>query len=455
MTRNQKRRRKCSKDNASACAMDSKPASQGNDVVSAIDSMTASASVVDSRPASWDRGAASLVDSRPVSKDNSAASVVDSRPAAKENGAASAIVSRPDSKEDASASALLSRPVLSFEFSVTSENGINLYVDMNSSLVDWHKRLENGMCICRCVEESKSPSFREQLLYLGNSRKRTQDSFGQKSENRMKDSNSSFVSSPNSLNKKGDNGFLSHSDAENWPFQVFAAAACSSAQEDSNCLEEHKEQPASISSNSGTTLRTRPRKKESMDPNAFLVPRGKTAYSSVESLTSDGPQNPLSNKKLYGEISTRAKIKMERNKMDVTPLHVSLEITASGSQLPEVSCLETIPAFLSLSDNSSQNLIDADHSMETGAQELDKSSANESHTHSNILPAKGKVIDGPANETESSCKSGKGKVMSDGGHKRKIYKSQLDKFSPQFSGRVLRSALRPRRSCRLFSKVCL
>lgn len=391
MTRSQKRRRKCSKDNASVCAMDSRPASQDNDVVSAMDSTTASASAVDSRPASWDQGAASALDSRPVSKDNGAASVVDSRPAANDNGAASAVVSRPDSKEDASAPALHSRPVLSFEFSVTSEKGIDLYVDMNSSLVDWHKRLENGMCICRCVEERKSPSFREQLLCLGYSRKQAQDSFGQISENRIKDSNSNFVSSRNSLNKKGHNGFLSHRDAENWPFEFFAAAACSSAQEDSNCLEEHKEQPASISSNSGTISRTRHGKKASMDPNAFRVPQGKTAYSSMESLTFDGPQNPLSNKKLCSEIFTRAKKKMELNKKDVSPLHASLQITAVGSQLPEVSCLEKNQAFLSVSDDSSGNLIDADHSMETAAQELEKSSANESHTHSNILPAKGKV----------------------------------------------------------------
>lgn len=422
MTRTQKRRRKCSEDNASAYAMDPRPASQVNDIASAVDSTAASASVVDSRPASWDKGTASAIDSRPASmdkggasavdsrpaswdkgsasaldsrpasKDNGAASVVDSSPAAKDNGPASAVVSRPDSKDDASASALHFIPVSSFEFSVTSEKGINLYVDMNSSLVDWHKRLENGMCICRCVEENKSPSFREQLLYLGYSRKQAQDSFGRKSENRIKDSNSSFVSYPNSLNKKGDNRFLSHRDTENWPSENFAAAAaCSSAREYSNFLEEHKEQPASISSNSGTISRTRPGKKESMDPNDFHVPQGKTAYSSKEALAVDKTQNALNNKKLYGEISTRAKIKMERDKKDVTPLHDSLEITAVGSQLPEVSCLEKNPAFLSLSDDSSRNLIDVDHSMETAAQELDKSSANESHTHSNILPAKGKV----------------------------------------------------------------
>lgn len=423
MTRTQKRRRKCSEHNASAYAMDPRPASQVNDIASAVDSTAASASVVDSRPASWDKGTASAIDSRPASmdkggasavdsrpaswdkgvasaldsrpasKDNGAASVVDSRPAAKDNGPASSVVSRPGSKEDASASAFHFRPASSFEFSVTSEKGINLYVDMNSSLVDWHKRLENGMCICRCVEENKSPSFREQLLYLGYSRKQAQDSFGRKSENRIKDSNSSFVSSPNSLNRKGDDRFFSHRDTENWPSEIFAeaAAACSSAREDSNFLEEHKEQPASISSNSGTISRTRPGKKESMDPNDFHVPQGKTAYSSKEALAVDKTQNTLNNKKLYGEISTRAKIKMERDKKDVTPLHDSLEITAVGSQLPEVSCLEKIPAFLSLSDDSSRNLIDVDHSMETAAQELDKSSANESHTHSNILPAKGKV----------------------------------------------------------------
>lgn len=452
MTRCQKRRRKYSKDNASTSAIDSsRPASLGNDVASAIDSTAASASVLDSSPASWDKGAASASASRPASKDNGTASMLDPRAASQENAPAYAVISRSDSKEDASASALHSRPVSSFEFSVTSEEGINLYVDMNSSLVDWHKKLENGMCICRCVEESEPQSFREQLLYLGNSRKEAHDSFGWKSENRIKDSNSSFVSSPNSLNKNGDDGLLSHRDEENGPSEIFAAAACSSAQEDSNCLEEHKEHPASISSNSGIISRTGPGKRESVDPNAFHVHKGKIAACSMESLINDRPQTTPNNKKLYGEVSTSVKIKMQQNKKDVTPLCVSSVNTAIRSDLSEVCCLENNPASLSFLDDSSQNLSDADHSMETGAQELAKSSVNESHTHSNILPAEGKVMDGPVKETEASCKSGK--IMSDGGHRRKVCKSQLDKVSPQLSRRILRSAVRPRRSRRLFSKA--
>lgn len=45
--------------------------------------------------------------------------------------------------------------------------------------------------------------------------------------------------------------------------------------------------------------------------------------------------------------------------------------------------------------------------------------------------------------------------MSDGGRKRKRHNSQFDKVSVQLSGRVLRSAVRPRRSRRLVPKVCL
>ncbi|KAI5664063.1 hypothetical protein M9H77_23386 [Catharanthus roseus] len=42
--------------------------------------------------------------------------------------------------------------------------------------------------------------------------------------------------------------------------------------------------------------------------------------------------------------------------------------------------------------------------------------------------------------------------MSDGGRKRKRHNSQFDKVSVQLSGRVLRSAVRPRRSRRLVPK---
>lgn len=58
-------------------------------------------------------------------------------------------------------------PAPLIEFSVTSEEGIHLFVDMNSSLIDWNKRFESEVGTCLCYQTNKYRSFREELQYLG------------------------------------------------------------------------------------------------------------------------------------------------------------------------------------------------------------------------------------------------------------------------------------------------
>lgn len=54
----------------------------------------------------------------------------------------------------------------SFEFYVSSGDGINLFVDMDSSLSDWMKKLEDGVCLCQKPHNNNWRSFRQELANL-------------------------------------------------------------------------------------------------------------------------------------------------------------------------------------------------------------------------------------------------------------------------------------------------
>lgn len=57
-------------------------------------------------------------------------------------------------------------PSPSFQFDVTSENGIQLYVDLNSSPSDWVESLKDGVHICQDTNKLESPSFHHELGWL-------------------------------------------------------------------------------------------------------------------------------------------------------------------------------------------------------------------------------------------------------------------------------------------------
>ncbi|PIA29701.1 hypothetical protein AQUCO_05800069v1 [Aquilegia coerulea] len=56
----------------------------------------------------------------------------------------------------------------SFEFHVRCEEGINLFVDLNSSPSDWIKNLNNGVCIHPVVPNNKSWALHDELRNFGN-----------------------------------------------------------------------------------------------------------------------------------------------------------------------------------------------------------------------------------------------------------------------------------------------
>ncbi|KAM2711451.1 hypothetical protein EV1_031568 [Malus domestica] len=68
-------------------------------------------------------------------------------------------------------------PSSSFEFHVRSEEGINLYVDFNSSLSEWTKRFKSEVCTCQNVHRNKSMSLYEDLGCIGKGDKEKRSSF--------------------------------------------------------------------------------------------------------------------------------------------------------------------------------------------------------------------------------------------------------------------------------------
>ncbi|CAA3024681.1 Hypothetical predicted protein [Olea europaea subsp. europaea] len=63
-----------------------------------------------------------------------------------------------------------STSVSSLDFCVRSEEGINLFVDLSSSLPDWSKRLENEVRIFQDLQMDKFQSFHQELMgsFMGN-----------------------------------------------------------------------------------------------------------------------------------------------------------------------------------------------------------------------------------------------------------------------------------------------
>jgi len=84
--------------------------------------------------------------------------------------------------ENASTSSLKStKSIPSFEFYIRSEEGINLVVDLNSSLSDWSNRLESGLC-CHNLVDNKFGSLRKEIHFLGKSGAALKGSFLQNTD---------------------------------------------------------------------------------------------------------------------------------------------------------------------------------------------------------------------------------------------------------------------------------
>ncbi|XXG89277.1 hypothetical protein AAC387_Pa12g1318 [Persea americana] len=107
----------------------------------------------------------------------------------------------------------------SFQFFVRSEEGINLYVDLNSGPSDWIKVLKDEVCMYQKVHHNKSRVLHEELKGLGEIGERAKSSFMgyletgfQNKEDERNDDSRHIKSSPSSLERENCHSMQSQKD---------------------------------------------------------------------------------------------------------------------------------------------------------------------------------------------------------------------------------------------------
>ncbi|KAG4179985.1 hypothetical protein ERO13_A10G137600v2 [Gossypium hirsutum] len=130
----------------------------------------------------------------------------------------------------------------SFQFHVSSEEGINLYVDLNSNPSEWVEKLKGEVSICQEMSHSKSQSFHKELGCFGESSKPVKDSFQLNVDaEKIKDSNIHSGLPPSLIIKENDALQLDHLDGDDdGPLDSTVMTSRAEAVEVSQLLEGHQ-----------------------------------------------------------------------------------------------------------------------------------------------------------------------------------------------------------------------
>ncbi|KAK8619499.1 hypothetical protein V6N13_133457 [Hibiscus sabdariffa] len=124
----------------------------------------------------------------------------------------------------------------SFQFHVSSEEGINLYVDLNSNPSEWVEKLESEVSICQNMSRSKSQSFRNGLGHFGESSKQLKSSFQLNVEaGRMADGHEHSGLPPSLIIKEHNTLQLDDSNGDDRPMDSTVMTTCAEAVD----LSEH------------------------------------------------------------------------------------------------------------------------------------------------------------------------------------------------------------------------
>ncbi|XP_073266738.1 uncharacterized protein [Populus alba] len=104
----------------------------------------------------------------------------------------------------------------SFEFHVSSEEGIKLCVDLNSSPLEWIKKYKNQVSLCDNVVNTKSRSLYEELGCIGESNKKLKSSVLQNIDSgKNRDESMQAEPSPSSVGEKNSHVRNGHPDGGN------------------------------------------------------------------------------------------------------------------------------------------------------------------------------------------------------------------------------------------------
>ncbi|KAL3506722.1 hypothetical protein ACH5RR_032104 [Cinchona calisaya] len=375
---------------------------------------------------------------------------------------------RGDLLENASDSSMKSTSVPFFEFSVTSEEGINLFVDISSSSLDWSKRLKNEVCLCQAFQENKFQSFRQELEYLQKNCKQVNSSFiyNRNSRSRMETDRANTDLSPDSFNRENDHLVVKSTDADNGSLQISEIKQCKVLHE----VLEHVEQEEKVSTFCGrdsgvkglvisNTTSSNHEKIEPLVGKVFCASQANPTSCFTEILAANEPKPTwdCQNTELWSKTCLNVDIKNESCEVKVgVPFSVTSAINTRDMQSSEVAGLCKDVEFSPFISDALPNLF---NTLETIKMEDEVSNSIEidQNGHFKSSSVQEQARDCGVNIAEASCISGKKVDMSNGGHKRKRHCNHSDKGYGLHSGRTLRSAKHHnrqgllRRSKRLFS----
>ncbi|KAA8531400.1 hypothetical protein F0562_006104 [Nyssa sinensis] len=375
-----------------------------------------------------------------------------------------------------------STEVPSFEFHVMSEEGINLFVDLNSSTSDWSKILKNEVYMFQTVHENKFQSFREELELLGNSKNQIRSSSLWNTDSGCETDNGhvNIKSFPNSIMSENGHVEFDHPDGGDRTLRVTAIKPFPDAIETSAHLEEEKEMPLSrLNSDvpdqmiSGMEACLKNGETKSNDPDIIDTPQTKLACNSDVSLISEGPKslNMLAhqNSKLSKENCENVTVQNTCSLLNsnvVYPGHSA--IGSKELQLSEVASQRKDASCSPCKNNCILDLVGTKQNVETGDSGLANSSEVNNDTCGNHMPVcaekleRNNLISGTKSSVclhvNQSLEKRSENLVSDNGPKRKRQDREYHNGYAQPEGKILRSSKRlagiglPRRSLRLISK---
>lgn len=365
-------------------------------------------------------------------------------------------------------------PSPSFEFYVMSEEGINLYVDLNSSPSEWTNRFKNEVYICEGVHSNKSRSLHQDLGQFGETNEQNVDSV------QINDGHVPKTSSPSSKMIEDNHMGFEQPDKGDASILSSAIMSCSLALDVSENLKKNQvlisSEPSSNTQdqkNSAAESCAKDRCAVILDSDATDTPKLNSACNSVVNSVSDCPLSPLTSKdqnsKSGDEIFENST--MQNSCSLVNPSVVYPGCSASGSMEMPTSDVASFCKDASNSPFENGGLLDlVDPKRSTGTEQAGL--ANSSKLNHDLLPTsveeweRSNIINGREssecsqinNSAERTCLSSNDMESKELHKKRKHIDGEDRSPYGKPEAKVLRSSTQsaregiPRRSMRLISK---
>lgn len=293
----------------------------------------------------------------------------------------------------------------SFEFYVRSEEGINLYVDLNSSPSDWTQRFKNEVHICENVQNNKCRTLHEDLGYLKEGEKEMRNSFWNVNAQKIKDQQIKPRSSPSSKMTIDDQSELSQPEKGETSLIPFTIQPCkASVDVPSNLKEDQAPKSSELNSSALDNIIS---VADSCAKDEGTVVLGsdvigahhiKSVFDSAVNSISDGLLNPVRSDHLNSNLS-QCKVTILQNgcsHANPTLVHPGCSVSGSvGMQSSEVASCNKDASCSHLENSGFISGFDRKHNTETEKSRLANSSG--------LDPEDGNHLPVPAEERVWPC----------------------------------------------------